>query len=122
MKKVYLAIPYTNLQEISYKAANEVAAMLIAQKICVFSPISHSHPVWKAGIGIVEHSWEVWMEQDKEFVQWCDEVWVIELINHDGLGLIFKSKGVQQEIMWAEEFNKPYKLIKYNTKTKQLEL
>lgn len=122
MKKIYLAIPYTSLQEISYKAANEVAAMLISQKICVFSPISHSHPIWEAGNGIVENDHETWMAQDRNFVEWCDEVWVIELINHDGLGLIFNSRGVQQEMEWAEEMNKPCKLIRYNTETKQLEL
>jgi nucleoside 2-deoxyribosyltransferase len=122
MKKIYLAIPYSGIEEVSYNAANEVAALLIAEGFCVFSPISHSHPIWKAGIGVVEHSWEVWMEQDKEFVQWCDTVYVIELVNLNGVGLIYKSKGVMQEIDWAKEFNKELKMIKYNTETKQLEL
>ena len=122
MKKIYLAIPYSGMEEVSYKAANEVAAMLISEGYCVFSPISHSHPIWKAGIGVVEHSWEVWMEQDKEFVKWCDAVYVIELVNLNGVGLIYKSKGVMQEIEWASEFNKELRMIKYNTETKQLEL
>jgi len=122
MKKIYLAIPYSGIEEVSYNAANEVAALLIAEGFCVFSPISHSDPIWKAGIGVVEHSWEVWMEQDKEFVQWCDAVYVIELVNLNGIGLIYKSKGVMQEIDWAKEFNKELKMIKYNTETKQLEL
>jgi nucleoside 2-deoxyribosyltransferase len=122
MKKVYLAIPYTNLEEISYKAANEVAAMLIAQKICVFSPISHSHPIWEAGDGIVENDHDTWMKQDRNFVEWCDAVYVIELVNLNGAGLIYKSKGVMQEIEWAKNFNKELKMIKYNTETKQLKL
>lgn len=122
MKKIYLAIPYSGIEDVSYKAANHVAAMLISQGFCVFSPISHSHPIWKAGIGVVEHSWEVWMEQDKEFVQWCDAVYVIELVNLNGASLIYNSKGVMQEIEWASEFTKELKLIKYNTETKQLEL
>lgn len=122
MKKIYLAIPYSGMEDVSYKAANEVAALLIGEGFCVFSPISHSQPIWKAGIGVVEHSWEVWMEQDKEFVKWCDAVYVIELVNLNGVGLIYKSKGVMQEIEWASEFNKELKMIKYNTETKQLEL
>lgn len=122
MKKIYLAIPYSGMEEVSYKAANEVAAMLISEGYCVFSPISHSHPIWEAGNGIVENDHETWMEQDKNFVQWCDAVYVIELVNLNGAGLIYKSKGVMQEIEWASEFTKELKMIKYNTETKQLEL
>lgn len=122
MKKIYLAIPYSGMEDVSYKAANEVAAMLISEGFCVFSPISHSHPIWEAGNGIVENDHKTWMEQDKNFVQWCDAVYVIELVNLNGAGLIYKSKGVMQEIEWASEFNKELKMIKYNTETKQLEL
>ena len=91
-------------------------------KLFVFSPISHSHPIWEAGNGLVENDHETWMAQDKEFVQWCDAVYVIELVNHNGAGLIYKSKGVMQEIEWASEFTKELRMIKYNTETKQLEL
>ena len=122
MKKIYLAIPYSGMEDVSYKAANEVAAMLISEGYCVFSPISHSHPIWEASNGIVENDHETWMEQDKNFVLWCDAVYVIELVNLNGAGLIYKSKGVMQEIEWASKFNKELKMIKYNTETKQLEL
>jgi nucleoside 2-deoxyribosyltransferase len=122
MKKIYLAIPYTGIEEISYKAANEVAASLIKEGCCVFSPISHSHPIWEAGNGIIQNDHKTWMEQDKNFILWCDEVWIIELINLNGLGLVWKSKGVMQEIDWALEFNKKLKMIRYNTDTKTLEL
>lgn len=122
MKKIYLAIPYSGIEELSYQAANEVAAMLISEGFCVFSPISHSHPIWEAGNGLVKNDHETWMKQDKEFVLWCDAVYVIDLVNLNGVGLIYKSKGVMQEIEWASEFNKELKMIKYNTETKQLEL
>ena len=120
MKKIYLAIPYSGIMDVSFNAANEIAAKLIADGLCVFSPISHSHPIWEAGAGLVPNTHEVWMEQDKNFVQWCDEVWVVDLHNHNGLSLLFKSKGVQQEIEWAVEFNKPFRMIEYNTETKIL--
>ena len=122
MKKIYLAIPYSGIMDVSFDAANEIAAKLIADGLCVFSPISHSHPIWEAGAGLVPNTHEVWMEQDKNFVQWCDAVYVIELVNLNGAGLIYKSKGVMQEIEWASKFNKELKMIKYNTETKQLEL
>lgn len=125
MKKIYLAIPYSGIESLSYATANKVAAMLIAKGYCVFSPISHSHMIKVAGMDSsseLRDDYETWLAQDRQFVEWCDEVWVIDIINRDGLGLIFKSKGVQQEIEWAAELGKPYKLIKYHTETKELTL
>lgn len=122
MKKIYLAIPYSGIEDVSYKTANEVAAILISKGYCVFSPISHSHSIANTGKDFISNDYETWMKQDKQFIQWCDEVFVIDMIDANGLGLIYKSKGVKQEIEWAVEFSKEIKMIKYNTQTKQLDL
>ena len=121
MKKIYLAIPYTGIEEISCLAVNEITAKLILQDYCVFSPISHSHNISLLDDGS-KITYQQWMNQDLEFLTLCDAVYVVDLINHHGLSLIYNSKGVMQEIEWAREFNKELKMIKYNTETKQLEI
>lgn len=117
-KKIYLAIPYTEIKEISFRIANRVAGMLIQQGYVVFSPISHSHPIWKESVDLLENDFDTWMQQDKAFLEWADELYVIEIhgdvINNEGIGLIYRSKGVKQEIEWAKEQNKPIKLVIYN--------
>jgi hypothetical protein len=109
-KKIYLALPYTGLINESFKAANEIAGELINKGNYVFSPISHSHPIWIAGNKIANH--EVWLRQDREFVKWCDEVHVV-ILGKKGKERIKQSHGVQQELKWAKEFNKKVKYIKY---------
>jgi hypothetical protein len=128
MKKIYLAIPYSGIEELSYKCANYVAGMLISEGFLVFSPISHSHPIWDAmkNEKILQNTYDTWLTQDKAFVEWCDEIFVVELVGeevkNEGYGLIMKSKGVKQEIEWATEMGKPVKVIRFNIKNKTLEI
>jgi hypothetical protein len=119
-KKIYLAIPFSGIEDDSFKSANEVASLLIKDGYFIFSPISHSYPIWKTEM--VEHTYEVWLDQDKVFVDWADEVWIINIITNkfNGLSKIEDSKGCQIEINWAKEQNKPIKVIDYNLETKQL--
>jgi len=109
-KRIYLAIPYNGMKKLSYKVANTIAGKLIDKGNIVFSPISHSHPIWLASNR--RQSWKTWLEQDKEFVKWCDEVHIIR-VGKKGNEKIRKSKGVQQEILWANEFQKKIKFINY---------
>jgi hypothetical protein len=118
-KKIYLAIPFSKIEELSFKCANEVASLLIAEGHYVFSPISHSYPIWKTEM--VPHTYEVWLTLDKVFVDWAEEIWVVNILGVNGMELISSSKGVQQEIAWATEQNKEVKIINYNPETKQLE-
>lgn len=116
-KKIYLAIPYSGLQEESFKIANQVAAQLMMEGHVVFSPISHSHSVSLENS--LPGTWEFWIEQDKEFVKWADELYIIIIPNKtvdtnyllEGIQLIEKSVGVQGEILIANEFNKPIKYV-----------
>lgn len=121
MKKIYLALPFSGIEELSFKVANEVASLLISTgNYYVFSPISHSYPIWKTEM--VPHTYEVWLGQDKAFMDWCDEV-ICVIIEHEGINgrdLINKSRGVQTEFKWANEQNKPIIYCYYNPITKDL--
>jgi uncharacterized protein DUF1937 len=118
MSKIYLAIPFSGIEELSFKCANEVASLLIKQGYYVFSPISHSYPIWKTEM--VEHTYDVWLTQDKVFVEWADEVFVVNIVGHEGLERIEKSTGVQKELTWADDWSKKVSIINYNPETKEL--
>jgi len=100
--KIYLAIPYTGIEEESFKTANLVAGRLMQQGHIVFSPISHTHPI--AMECDMPKGWEFWKEFDEQFISFCDEIHVVKLNGHE------KSKGVNAEIKMAKELGK---LIKY---------
>ena len=110
-KKIYLAIPYTGVEKESFDLANKVAHDLIVEGNYVFSPISHSHPIWEAG-GKVSGA-DVWLRQDEEFMKWAEEVQVI-IMSNKGIERIQQSKGVQKELGWAREQNKPVTFIHEN--------
>ncbi len=118
-KKIYLAIPYSGMQEESYKIANEVAAQLIHKGHIVFSPITHSHAL------SVEHklptNWEFWIEQDEAFIKWADAVYIV-ILKENGLDKIEKSVGVQGEILIAKQNNIPIKYLFYNELSKKWEI
>ena len=118
-KRIYLATPYTGVEELSFLVACEVGALLINQGFFVFSPISHSHPIWKTGS--TDNTHDIWMRQDHEFVTWCDEVWVIKVEQiEDWNQRIENSRGVQLELSWARDYYKPIKYISYNLVTKSI--
>lgn len=99
MKKIYLAIPYTGIEELSFKVANYIAAQLMNQGYIVFSPISHSHHI--AAQNELEKGWEYWKKFDESFIDWCDVVYIAMLPSWE------KSKGVNGEIVIANSFRKP---------------
>lgn len=105
-KKIYLAIPYTGHEEISFKLANQVAGALINRGDIPMSPISHSHPISEECE--VRGDWEFWKEMDCSFIDWADEVLVISFDEE----LVLKSVGVQAEIKHAKETGKPVKYMK----------
>jgi hypothetical protein len=118
MKKIYLAIPYTRHEELSFELANRYAYEIIKMGHIPFSPISMSHP-------IVEQSkkdfafdkqllgtWDVWSRIDFAFIDWCDEVWVV---NFDD-SAVLESTGVQAEIEYAKELGKTIKNVYNNLK------
>lgn len=111
--KIYVAIPYTRHEKLSFKMANHAAYEIIKMGHIPFSPISMSHP-------IVEQSktdgkfdkemlgtWEVWEKIDFAFIDWCDELWVVNLDSN----AVLDSTGVQAEIEYAKSLEKPIRTV-----------
>jgi hypothetical protein len=111
MKKIYLAIPYTGMEQSSYEQATAATANLINQfEVNVFSPITHSHPLTRYG---VRGSWDYWQKIDFQFIDWADEVWV--LVPVEGMIRVKHSTGVQGEIEYARKTGKRIKYIHVKT-------
>lgn len=108
--KVYLAIPYSGMEESSYEQATK-ATMLIINELGynVFSPITHSHPIAKLG---VKGTWDYWQKIDYQYLDWADEMWV--LIPKEGLTKILTSTGVVAETKYAVKNNKKVVFIAIN--------
>ena len=109
LKKIYLAISYSGMVESSYKQANKASVLILNKGLNVFSPITHSHPLTLIDGYTIPHTWEYWQHIDYQFIDWCDEVWV--LVPKEGMEFIKKSTGVQAEIKYAKEHNKPVRFV-----------
>jgi nucleoside 2-deoxyribosyltransferase len=99
---VYLASPYSHpdprVRAERFEAANRAAAALMGAGFCVFSPISHSHPISQCG---VPGDWTRWEVLDRWMLRQCDEVVVLTL---DGWR---ESRGVQAELAMAAALDLP---------------
>ena len=102
--KIYLAIPYTGIEEESFNVANKVAAKLMSEGHIVFSPISHTHPIALAGN--LPKGWDYWKTFDECFIEWCDELHIVQM-KIDGDAKIARSTGVNAEIEIAKRLGKP---------------
>jgi hypothetical protein len=105
MTKIYLAIAYSGDEEVSFTLCNKICAHLMLNNNVVFSPIGHSHCL--ALQESLPGSWEFWQKQDIPFIEWCDELVVIDT----GAQRVMNSKGVQSEIEIAKSLNKPVRFI-----------
>lgn len=114
MKRIYLAIPYSGLEELSFELANKIAAKLMNEGHLVFSPISHTHPIAKAGS--LPLGWDFWKAYDTTFLEWCEEVHVVSIHTHErsAAQLIEGSKGVMAEIEIARGMGKEIKAFHYH--------
>ena len=104
MKKIYLSVPYTADPELGFINANKLAAQIMLQGNVVFSPISHSHPI--AIQETLPNTHKFWMQQDLPFIEFCDELYVLQLPGWE------TSLGVQKEIECAKQLGKPITYIK----------
>jgi len=102
-KRIYLAIPYSGMEEQSFEASCRIAAKLMNEGHIVFSPIAHSHPLVAHGAPQGDH--DFWMKQDLAVLEHCDEMHIVCL---DGWR---ESRGVGVEIVFAREHNIPIELI-----------
>ena len=56
-----------------------------------------------------KRGWDFWKHIDFFWIDVCDGVWV--LVPHEGIDKIHKSKGVNEEIAYAEEIGIPVKYV-----------
>ena len=107
MKKIYVMCPYTHdsasVRESRFVAVTNYSASLIRQGFCVYSPITHTHPMSLVSGLYVE--WSFWRDFDIEFLKWADEGHVLML---DGWA---KSAGVTDEIDILTVMKKDVKYI-----------
>lgn len=82
----------------------KVCAKIMSDGNIVFSPITHSHYIAVLGnLPALSHTF--WLEQDKFWVDACDEIWVFD-------GLPWEtSYGVKREIEWGLEQKKPVRFV-----------
>jgi nucleoside 2-deoxyribosyltransferase len=100
--KIYLAIPYTGMEESAFHQATKATAQLIQEGYNVFSPITHSHPLVEYGVA---GNWGFWEKIDEQFIEWCDVVAI--LVPEEGFDKVENSTGVNAEINIASRLNKP---------------
>ena len=109
MKKIYLATPYSHPDEsvrlARFEAVNKKAGELMLKGYLGFSPISHSRPVAQTMDEKMVLDHEFWMKQDMPFLEWADELWIMEV---DGWPM---SHGVMREIYEARVLSKPVKWV-----------
>jgi hypothetical protein len=93
MIDIYLACPYSdpdpNVRQHRFDIVNKFAARLMKERLTVFSPISHTHPIAQYGLPL---GWDFWEHFDREFLFMC-RVMIVLTIN----GWV-ESKGVGQEV------------------------
>lgn len=110
-KKVYLAIPYKNMEAESFRVANNVAAHFLNKGAIVYSPISQGHAISQEASLPIER--EFWANIEKEFIPWCDEL-IIILFGRNGMKNIDNSKGCQAEIKLAKILGKKVDYFMYS--------
>ena len=116
MKRIYLAIPYSGMEESSYEQSTEVMGRLMmlkdkygAPRYNVFSPITHCHPLTKLKGIELPGNWEYWEKIDREFINWAEEVFV--LLPKEGKDKVQTSTGVLAEMAIAREQGKMVQFI-----------
>ena len=80
MKKIYLACPYSHpdpmVRQQRFDMVCQKAAELMEQGYCVFSPISHSHPISKYTTADA-NNYSFCLKQDMAWLMVCDEFHIL---------------------------------------------
>jgi len=105
---IYLAVPYTNMEELSYKASMAVTAALSKKNKIVFSPILHNHPM--AVSYDLPGSFEYWEAFNRAHIESCTEFMCICLDGWED------STGVDGEVRLAESLGMPIMMLEVKKK------
>jgi hypothetical protein len=109
MKLIYLAIPYSGMEESSFEQANLATVLLMKLGYNVISPITHCHSLTKVEGFDLPGTWEFWQKIDYQLIDKCDEIFV--LIPEEGMEKVDNSTGVQAEMKYAKETNKTVTMV-----------
>ena len=107
-KLIYLACPYShpdgNTRQARFEAVCRAAARLMSEGHCVFSPLSHSHPIAEySGLEPMDH--DLWAQQDEALLARCSMLYILTL---DGWS---DSVGVKREMTYAMHHDIPVHFI-----------
>ena len=100
---VYLATPYTKYpmgHEIAFRHAAKLAAKLVAEKINVYSPIAHTHPIAIHG-GLDNTDYHSWISFDKAMMNKADTIVVGMMPSWE------QSYGISYEVGYFRAQQKP---------------
>lgn len=112
MKKIYLAIPYTWMEENAFHESTEIAKYIIeTYDYLVFSPITHFYPIEQKWL---DWNWEYWEKILYEFIEFCDEIWIV--VPSKWIEKIQNSTWVQAELRIWKKLQKEISYIDYHTK------
>ena len=85
MTKIYIASPFSHPRLIvriyRYIKVCRVAGRLIREGNIVYSPIAHSAPI--AWLCRLQGDHATWKEQNRGWISWCDELWVLTIEGWD---------------------------------------
>lgn len=98
---IYIASPYShpdeNIREENYRKVTSLAAKLCSEGHVAISPIAYGHNL--LSFHEMPSDWEFWQNFCFSILKHCDEIMVYKMPGWD------KSKGVSEEIKFAEENN-----------------
>ena len=104
---IYLTCPYSHpdkdVRRERFNSVNIIAARLMCQGMLIFSTITHSHSLVKAG-GL-PLDWELWKAYETEILRFCEKVIVLKL---DGWE---ESKRVSELIAIAKAMGTPVEFM-----------
>lgn len=100
---IYLAIPYSGMEELSFEISCMITAFLMKTGQVVYSPIVHGHTLASKCRLTAGH--DFWLNQDLDMLRRCDELYVVAMEGWD------KSVGVLAEIREAQKLEIPIKFV-----------
>jgi hypothetical protein len=117
MTLAYLACPYSDpdpqVKMKRHALANRVAYELLSQGVLVFSPLTYSVPLQQLGS---HRGWVSWKKFDLEIISRCDRMIVLKLPGWES------SKGVMEEITYAQEIGLPVEWMEAPAETSDFSL
>ena len=91
------------LMQRRYQYAAQRTAEFLKEGHTVFCPINHCHPI--AEKFDMPREWEFWEQHDLNYIDACDEVWVLQMPGFQD------STGITAEVDYALSKDKPLKFI-----------